>query len=312
MVDVVCPLSKSTRLTVLEKIQTSDLVRMYNKWLDGDISQEFGTIDEIGFYHCADCDLKFFSPAIGGSERFYERLQKFDWYYKDSKTEYDYARQFVKSSDLLLEIGCGKGAFAQQISTKTYVGLELSQKAIEAARENGVDANRETIQDHARNHSAKYDVVCAFQVLEHITDTCSFIDASLTCLRRGGLLIYSVPSSDSFVSFLSNPLTNMPPHHLTWWSDRCLENIAKIFHIELLHLKHEILQSHNKQLYAYAIIMASLEDIFGVRPSLIQRSLKQKGIRKVASLGARILKRGLVDYRLLPRGHTVTVVYRKK
>ena len=311
MTKVVCPLSKSARLTVLEKIRTADLVRMWNKWLHSDISPEFGAIKEIGFYHCADCDLKFFFPAVSGSEGFYEKLQTFDWYYRDSKSEYEYAKQFVKNSDLVLEIGCGKGAFAQQISPKNYIGLELCQKAIDAAHENGIDARKETIQYHAKNNLEKYNVVCAFQVLEHVADVRSFIDASLTCLKPKGLLIYSVPSADSFVYFLRNPLTNMPPHHNTWWSDKCLEKVAEIFGITVFDLKHEMLANRNKQLYAQTIIAASIENLLGIKPSLVTRSLKHRIIKKAASVGARFLRRGLADDRLLPHGHTVTAVYRK-
>ena len=56
-------------------------------------------------------------------------MQNLEWYYMDEKDEYDYAKNFIKESDLVLEIGCGKGAFAQKISTKKYVGLEFSRKA---------------------------------------------------------------------------------------------------------------------------------------------------------------------------------------
>ncbi|MHC4644450.1 MAG: class I SAM-dependent methyltransferase [Planctomycetota bacterium] len=158
---------------------------MYNKWLDSDIGPEFGEIEEISLYHCPDCDLKFFFPAISGSEGFYEKLQTFDWYYRYNKSKYEYAKNFVKSTGLLLEIGGGKGAFAQQIMSKAHVGLELSQTAVDAASKNGINAKKETIQNHAKNHSVEYDVVCAFQVLEHVVDVNSFIGASLACLRPG-------------------------------------------------------------------------------------------------------------------------------
>lgn len=311
MEGVICPLDQSSEVSLLENIKTADLVRMYNKWLHSDINSEFGKIDEIRFYHCLSCDLKFFFPMLSGSERFYARLQRLDWYYKDNKSEYEYAKQFVKDSDSVLEIGCGTGAFARQIAPRAYVGLELSQKAIDRAHEKHVVVKKTRIEDHAKDNAQKYDVVCAFHVLEHVADPYSFVNAGLTCLKRGGLLICSVPSADSFVSFLRNPLTNMPPHHVTWWSDTCLKNIAEIFGVELLCLKHELLATHNKQLYAQTIIMLSMENLCGVKFSLLDGSLRHKIARRTASLGARFLKKGLVDRRLLPRGHTVTVVYRK-
>ncbi len=308
---VLCPLSKSSKIALIDTIRAADLIKMYNKWLNCDITSEFGTSNDLVFYHCLDCDLKFFFPMISGSEWFYEKLQKIDWYYKDNKIEYDYTKQFIKRSDLVLEIGCGKGAFARNISQNKYTGLEFSQKAIDMARRNGIIAQKEAIQSHAKKNSEKYDVVCAFQVLEHIADVRTFIDASLACLKPKGLLIYSTPSADSFISILRNPITNMPPHHVTWWSDRCLENIAKIFGIKLLSLKHEILADHNKKLFAHAIIFKSLENLLGMKRSLVNRSFINRVIGKIALLGAKVLEKGLVDYRVLPRGHTVMAIYRK-
>jgi 2-polyprenyl-3-methyl-5-hydroxy-6-metoxy-1,4-benzoquinol methylase len=78
------------------------------------------------------------------------------------------------------------------------VGLEFSRKAKEIAFSNGIIIENESIQSHSVAHPAKYDVVCAFQVLEHVSEIRSFIESSIKALKPGGLLIYSIPSADSF------------------------------------------------------------------------------------------------------------------
>ncbi|MFM6346037.1 MAG: hypothetical protein ACKPFK_12940, partial [Dolichospermum sp.] len=127
MIEITCPLSKSTKINLIEEVTTKDLDKQYQKMLKCDISKEFGQTEKIGLYHCLDSDLRFFHPTITASESFYEKLQKFDWYYLDEKEEYSYASQYIKSSHSILEIGCGNGAFAQKIASQNYVGLEFSQ-----------------------------------------------------------------------------------------------------------------------------------------------------------------------------------------
>ena len=74
------------------------------------------------------------SPGIVGDEKFYNALQKFQWYYQEEKSEFKFAKEFIKPNDKVLDIGCGKGAFAKLITCKEYVGLDLSSKASEMAK----------------------------------------------------------------------------------------------------------------------------------------------------------------------------------
>jgi hypothetical protein len=67
---IVCPLRGSSNVTLIEQINASDLIKMYNKLLKSDISKEFGDVKKIGFYHCIDSDLRFFYPMVTGSKIF--------------------------------------------------------------------------------------------------------------------------------------------------------------------------------------------------------------------------------------------------
>jgi len=308
---IVCPLSGSSNVTLIEQINASDLIKMYNKFLKSDISKEFGDVQKIGYYHCIDSDLRFFYPMVTGSENFYEHLQKFEWYYMDEKDEYDYAKNFIKESDLVLEIGCGKGAFAQKISTKKYVGLEFSRKAKEIAFSKGILIENESIQSHSVAHPAKYDVVCAFQVLEHVSEIRSFIESSIKALKPGGLLIYSVPSADSFLSIITNHIFNMPPHHVSFWSDKCLKHIADIFGMKIVNIEHQKLADIHKVGWASSIILESLRNWLGVQSELVDMSLKYKVLQKISLLTGEVLAKGLINPKVLPEGHSVTVVYHK-
>lgn len=306
-----CPLCHSENVHGTEKIHVDDLVKSYNKMLGDSISDEFISIKDISFMHCEECDLDFFDPAITGSEKFYQKLHKFDWYYMDEKDEYDYAKRFINEGDSVLEIGSGKGAFSKQIKSKNYIGLEFSNEAITIAANDDIAILNELIQEHAANNSNKYDVVCAFQVLEHVSDIKSFIESSIKCLKPNGTLIYSVPSADSFISLAPNGILNMPPHHISWWSDKTLAKITDLFEIQLVDIYHEQLADIHKQWYASIVAMRAINNLLGRTQPLLDRSILTNLLMKISYLTGLFYKQGLDNRLILPRGHSVTAVYRK-
>ncbi|MBD2040285.1 class I SAM-dependent methyltransferase [Microcoleus sp. FACHB-672] len=311
MRNLICPLSGSSEVILIEKIKVKDIINIYKKQLKFDVSEEFKEVKEIGFYHCLDSDLRFFFPLVIGSEAFYEKLQQFDWYYMDNKPEYEYAKQFVKDSDVVLEIGSGKGAFLKKLSTNNYVGLEFSREATNIAAKEGICIQNESIQTHAIKNLNTYDVVCAFQVLEHVEEVYSFIESSTLCLKPGGLLIYSIPSVDSFSKYVSNFILDMPPHHVTRWSDKALQNIACYFTLEPVEIWHEPLQLIHKKLYAEAVIKNSFFSFFKKPHKNIDKSFTNKVVNGFSKIISQFTASGLTSYELMPRGISVTSVYRK-
>ncbi len=310
---VLCPLSGSAKVVLLEKISKDTLAKMYEKMLNDSMLSEFNSIKEISFYYCSESDLKFFYPMVTGSELFYEKLQNFDWYYLDEKEEYEYASSYIKPADKVLEIGCGKGGFSEKITAQEYTGLEFSQKAQTWASQKNIMVLNESIEQHSINHSEKYSVVCSFQVLEHIAEIHSFIEASIKCLKPGGLLIYSVPSADSFIASVKNSILNMPPHHISWWSDKSLQHIAHIFGLKVIDIHHEKLAEIHRRWYVSSILLKALENSIGYKSNnlLIDRSWLYKIMSRISVLGSKWLEKGLLDSRFLPNGHSVTIVYQK-
>jgi|LakMenEpi03Aug12_release.lakeMendotaPanAssembly.Ray.scaffolds.fasta_scaffold163508_1 2-polyprenyl-3-methyl-5-hydroxy-6-metoxy-1,4-benzoquinol methylase len=310
---IVCPLSGSANLVLRETIEVKALIKLYSRWGGVDISSEFLDLETINFYHCLDSDLKFFHPLVTGSESFYQELQKFNWYYMDDKEEYDYACRYIKDNDIILEVGCGKGAFSRKIQTSSYTGLEFSKDAIEIASKASIKIIHQSVEIHSNSHLESYDVVCSFQVLEHVSNPKSFIESCLKCLKKGGLLIISVPSDDSFIGSLKNNVLNMPPHHVTRWSDKALQYVADRFCLKLIDIHHEKLADIHRRLYARELVIKSLDNLWKNNQSysLVDSSTNYQVKSKISKVIAAFISAGLTDDRIKPIGHSVTVVYQK-
>ncbi|MFA6082418.1 MAG: class I SAM-dependent methyltransferase [Patescibacteria group bacterium] len=264
-------------------------------------------ISRVNLMQCEGCQLRFYTPAIVGDGGFYHKLSAIPWYYAQHKDEYDYAKKLISESDHVLSIGSGNGYFSKLIPTKKYVGLEINK---EAAKQNP-QILIEDIATHAKSNAEKYDVVCSFQVLEHIENPREFLQSAVKCLKKGGTLIMSVPSEDSYVGEIINGALNLPPHHQTRWTDGALAGIATLFNLEMKDIYHETLPPTQYKLYLRTIFMKSFYKLFWRKQRVVDTSIVFWLSLIKAEVLALFFKRGM-SVKTAPYGHTVTAVYIKK
>jgi SAM-dependent methyltransferase len=286
------------------------LAREYRRQLGVEV--RFDAADPIRYLRCRDCELRYFTPALAGTERFYAELQRIPWYYSDEKAEFAFAARRITPEDRVLEIGAGRGAFARRIHARSYHGLEFSGAAIATARSAGIELSRESIEQHAIRYAGRYDVVCAFQVLEHVEDAHAFVSAAVACARTGGRLIFTVPAEDSFMAASVLDVLNMPPHHLTRWTDRCLAALAPRFGLEIETLEHEPLADAHVRLFARCVAQASLARLLGGSPRLLDVRLRSPLAEIYVRPLAALVRRAFREPSLRPAGHTVMAVYVKR
>jgi SAM-dependent methyltransferase len=234
-----CPLCGSEGAAVVGRVSRADLQVVWKRDLGIDPGAWIGT-PTIDSQHCDRCDLRFFDDALAGPEEMYRDLEKFPWYYMEHKPEFDIAARQLGGGGRVLEIGAGAGAFGRLLAGRgTYVGLELNASAVEQGVASGLDVRQELLGDHLATGPDGYDAVVTFQVMEHVPSVGTFIRQCRQALRSGGRLIVSVPSHDGFMGRELNNILDLPPHHITQWSDRCLAAVATEFDLELVSLQHD-------------------------------------------------------------------------
>lgn len=117
--------------------------------------------------------------------------------------------------------------------------------------------------------------------------------------RQNSYLIIAVPSQDSFLKYHVNGILNMPPHHVSRFSDKTLHTIADIFNLKLLEIYHEQVQPEHIDFYK-SVMWAKL---FLPTP-LIDRGLVRKVVNKLGKFGKSLIQIPPHTY-----GHTAVAIY---
>ncbi|PSB32754.1 class I SAM-dependent methyltransferase [Chlorogloea sp. CCALA 695] len=244
---VVSPLTGSKDITLVKTIESSQLINDWQRDFHIDITAELQGYRQVYLYQCNQTYLKFFSPPnIAGSGKLYEQLQKFDWFYMPEKWEHKIAlRNFLKCKHIL-EIGCAFGSFVQAGLDAGFdvTGIELNAAAVKIAQQKKLPVKYMSLQDFADLYPESADAVCSFQVLEHTPNPRNFIKLSLKILKKNGILILCVPNSESFLKY-QYTLLDMPPHHMTQWSEASLRALENIFPIRLEKVIREPLAKYH-------------------------------------------------------------------
>jgi SAM-dependent methyltransferase len=286
---------------LVKNITSEFIIQGYKKTFGVDVGRFFQKVKQISLLECLDSGYKFYYPLnLAGDSLFYESFQKFDWYYMPDKWEYKEAEKYIKKEDHVLEIGCATGSFIKRlINTGAIVtGLELNKKALLEGKSNGLTILSESIEEHSNKKENFYDMVCSFQVTEHVTAIRDFLASSIKAVKPGGKLIISVPNND-FLVFKTHQeiFLNMPPHHMGLWDNKSLSYLPNLFNIELEKIIFEPLQKYHFDAYTAALI----EKIFGKYSPNNLTWLISKVMQKIYPIISRYIT-----------GQTIMAIYTKK
>ncbi len=146
----------------------------------------------------------------------------------------------------LFDVGCSTGFFmliAKKLGFETY-GMEASEKAVKIAKDKFklkvVEAF--SFNDLPQDYRGPYDVITAFEVLEHVEDPMSFLKDIFSFLKDGGILILSCPPFYKFENLAKGYRKfkwwygDYPPNHVTRWKLWTLHYALKKVGFDEVHL----------------------------------------------------------------------------
>lgn len=103
------------------------------------------------------------------------------------------------STGKLLDIGCALGSLlkvAQQQGFESE-GIDISDFAVKKCQELGLNARQGVITNI--KISEKYDVITAFEIIEHELDPILTLETIHKLLKKGGLFVMTVPNSGTLI-----------------------------------------------------------------------------------------------------------------
>lgn len=135
--------------------------------------------------------------------------------YIDHLARYEYIKPHVVNK-VLLDCGCGNGYGSYELAAfaQTVCAIDVSGEAVEYAKRHysraNLNFNRMDSLD-LQFSNAFFDVVCSFDVIEHVRDPYKFLQEISRVLRVGGQAFLSTPNRLVSSNGLDHPLN---PFHL--------------------------------------------------------------------------------------------------
>lgn len=237
--------------------------------------------NNIPIYRCESCgvgkaDLKNFDIES------YYTASYFNGEYSDGYADYINARdvlhiQFNNDIKLLkkhgkhrghiLELGCAYGYFLDKAKEASFEisGIELCEDAVKSCNDRGYNnVYRGEISNQNLKRFAAADAVVLFDVIEHLPDPITIIEAIAEKLKPDGLLLMTTGDFSSLFAKItaSNWRLMTPPQHLWFFTPSSLELLCNRFGLELVSLDYPWKK------VPLGLILFQMLRYVGVRPKL--------------------------------------------
>lgn len=220
-----------------------DIALVKNLYKEVDTERFFQGLSHISKMKCSATGYAWYAPAqICGDGKFYNDLygKAAEEYYPTWRWAWGAAMEHIRQGDTVLEVGSGGLQFLHHLKEKNIAacGLEINPMSMQKAKHIGLEVHAQTIQAFSPEHVGKYDVVCFFEVLEHVYDVHAFLSAASEALRPGGKMIFSVPNNASFIKDQVLKL-NLPPHHVGLWTPESIAMIGSVLPLRFEQHQYE-------------------------------------------------------------------------
>ena len=135
----------------------------------------------------------------------------------------------------VLEVGCGPGVFYQPYTARkiAWTGIDINPFWVQFGADHNIPISNYTTE----KLKTTFDVVTAFQTLEHVADPLSFMTQLVGALNPGGILHLELPNQDSFTALIRrlSPVLSkdygfiQPPMHMRAYRRQTLSKLFTMF-----------------------------------------------------------------------------------
>ena len=214
---------------------------------------------------CRDCGLAFSHPmAVPEAASYYEGMLRTAWWYRGVHEatrptrlgvlrrvwDYQTVLGLISTSvGSLLDVGCGNGQFLAVVSQTTDLepcGIDVVPHVLASGREfYGIQDLCECAWPPPPTDSPiagrRFDVITFLHVLEHVPDPVGALRTAANYLTPDGEVAVALPTHD-WRPNLGLWSADLPPHHLTLWSDRAIDRLIEAAGFETLAVRRSPLR----------------------------------------------------------------------
>ncbi len=216
------------------------------------------------YHRCTKCGLIFQHPVPSAEalHEFYEKSYKQGMYADFSAAKalkVATAKQRLKEiskhmpiQGKWLDIGCSTGTFVKLLEENGLDarGIDISDEAVRLAKKEGLPVECKDIFSVDQNQ--RFDCITAFDVIEHLRDPASFIQAANRLLKIGGTLVITTPNVRSPAGFLMGRwwFFFIPDEHLFLFSPSTIRRLVTNENLEVVNLG----KTFKPMTYDYALL----------------------------------------------------------
>ena len=192
---------------------------------------------------CLSCGLVQAVPMPTDAEiaaLYHDDMEHFEPYIREISVHREYFRKKIQeikklylrpaTNDLpstFLDIGCAMGVLLEEAQKGGYraQGVDISKDAVAYCRKKHLDVLEGTVVSVGKKlRENSFDVVTAFEIIEHERDPLGMMRRVHSLLKDGGIAVATTPNHDSFWRKIMGKwwVGYRHPEHVTFWDPRSL------------------------------------------------------------------------------------------
>ncbi|UCC94932.1 MAG: class I SAM-dependent methyltransferase [Candidatus Omnitrophota bacterium] len=178
-------------------------------------------------------------------ERYMKRI---DGWFNEPKGPYQFTLRIIEgesgfSGKYVLDVGCGPGRFLYECHKRgaLVTGVDFNLQAARLAKKyfnlDIISKSFEQAVDEGDLGQSSFDIIFAFEVIEHMQKPIEFLNALYQLLVPGGLLFISTPNFYLYYSMgKSAAVVRQCPEHINFFEPPSLERYLKQCHLDVVDI----------------------------------------------------------------------------